>query len=356
MVVNVLIHKDGDDINSKIKRKYIQSVDYGGRRNKFKIGKENFIISFSGKYLLCEILKEDSLKVLVCFANKNGEIVDSIIQKRNIAKLWSVNSSDNINSIDYFGVRSKYKVGKENFIISLSERYLPCDILIEDSINLVVCFANKKGEIIDSVVPKKNINRIWDKKSPKNILCKNIITKDSAVLIPGFYKSFFEFKYNCPFIEGTFPAISDSITGSSIFVRRFSITCVKFNVDLNFAKSIGEVYGYCDGVNVFLYGGELTKLTSSIMFTKLDNIGRYCVFDEMVVNGNNNLNSVSLGYNVLDLNTGSIRKDINRYVLNELIKKDSVLVENFEKEEDKRKNIKKYLVQYSNRHKDEIIK
>ena len=183
-----------------------------------------------------------------------------------------------------------------------------------------------------------------------------IVDKEVA-LKPGFYRNFQEFKTNNPSVAFNNYSLTTIPKGYGFLNSVGEVLYYRVNMDKNTAKTIGNVYGFCDGKNIYIIP-EISVFKPKMNFTKLDYLGRYCYFEQLGYKSVSTLNggtasSTYLAEKALDINTGEIIF-LSKKSLREIMAKDAQLLEDFTNETKKNKVLKTYLISYSDKHADEI--
>ncbi|MDQ3291885.1 MAG: hypothetical protein M3Q05_11415 [Bacteroidota bacterium] len=183
------------------------------------------------------------------------------------------------------------------------------------------------------------------------------IVDKKVELKPGFYRNFEEFKTNTPSIPFDNYPLTNVSKGYGFLNIAGEVIYYRIKMDKSLAKTIGHVYGFCDGNNIYLNTDDHVFKPSSD-FVKLDYLGRYCYFEDggfkTVYSGNGMpSNSTYLDKKALDINSGKIFS-LNKKSLKEIMANDSELLEQFVNESSKNKMLKTYLISYSDKHSEEI--
>jgi hypothetical protein len=180
---------------------------------------------------------------------------------------------------------------------------------------------------------------------------QHLITDSGSALKKGMYKDFYEFKYNKPSLKFDY----------HFRPSKYANTYFNVSIDKESAKSIGEVYGFCDGKEVYLAFGQ--KLNSRTQFIRLAFIGRYCMYwyttyNNVVVPINGISYILPLGktdnISILDMNTGQ-RESLTNIKLKSILKDDPDIYNRYLSDAHYLENRAKYLVEYSLKHKKDIL-
>lgn len=176
---------------------------------------------------------------------------------------------------------------------------------------------------------------------------QQLITDDSVVLKKGIYKDFYEFKYNKPSLSFDYPVI----------VTSFSDHIHILMVDKKTARSLKEIYGFCDGKDVYLLFGE--KLKRNTCFLKVSVLGRYCLlwytsFDMIPIHVRGLSFVLPVGKSdkikIIDMNTGKPAVE----PLKSIIEDDPEIYSRYLSDRHYLLNQLIYLAEYSLKHKGEI--
>lgn len=181
-----------------------------------------------------------------------------------------------------------------------------------------------------------------------------MITDSNVVLKKGFYLSFDEFKLNRPSLFIDCDVLYDN---------------VNYSYSLNFSDSVKlskkiEVWGYCDGENVYVK--EIGPLRRKSKYEKMTFIGRYCCLNKkledvhvFVPNGSGfghyyiNTHKKDTIIPFININNGK-KYILDKTVLTEILKQDTPLLKKYESEVNNSDTKIKYLLLYSRKHKVEI--
>ncbi len=98
----------------------------------------------------------------------------------------------------------------------------------------------------------------------------------------GIYRTFEEFRDNKPSIILDFKIYKQDRKLSALFNSdRFPAYGV--DVDIKVGENVGEVYGFCDGKDIYLTR-DLPIFMHYVDFFKVEILDQFCVFDYTVVN------------------------------------------------------------------------
>ncbi|RDC63797.1 hypothetical protein [Adhaeribacter pallidiroseus] len=182
------------------------------------------------------------------------------------------------------------------------------------------------------------------------------IVDKEVVLKPGFYRDFQEFKTNSPSVAFNNSPLTTVTKGYGFLNATGEVVYYRVSMEKSLARKIGNVYGFCDGKSIYL-NPEISVFRPNMKFSKLDYLGRYCYFEDLmyksVPTGNGMASNTYLAEKALDINTGEITI-LSKKTLKEIIAKDAALLEDFTNETKKNKVLKDYLISYSDKHINEI--
>ena len=183
----------------------------------------------------------------------------------------------------------------------------------------------------------------------QKLYSQQLITNDSIVLKRGFYKDFYEFKYNKPsmILPPNYPVFvcEQKFKGAK---SKESHLCFMISVDQEQARALRNIYGFCDGKDIYI-PIDRSITNTKIVFEKLIFKGRYSLFQVVVKKGYIPApsppgiivmipTSSGLSDVVIDLNTGQQIKLKNR-TLKSILKNDSQILNNFNSNKDKKNKL-----------------
>jgi hypothetical protein len=142
--------------------------------------------------------------------------------------------------------------------------------------------------------------------------CQGLITDDSVQLKKGFYKDFYEFKYNKPSGHLSFTWLEFDYKSEKLKLHN----AYAIQIDSSNYNELNECYGFCDGDTIYISTNRYEK--NSLFFEKLTFLGRYSMY-ETLHPVHRKLSTV-----VIDLNTGEIAVLSNNKLKN-IIKDDKEL-------------------------------
>lgn len=163
----------------------------------------------------------------------------------------------------------------------------------------------------------------------------------------GIYRTFEEFRDNKPSIILDFKVYKQDRKLSALLnSKRFPAYGV--DIDIKVGENVGEVYGFCDGKDIYLTR-NLPIFMHYIDFFKVEILDRYCVFDYTVMNLSSLISYTELSKftRVLNLENGESFK-LTKKKLKEIISDNIHLSNKFELEKDKSIYLKEYLIEYLN--------
>ena len=191
------------------------------------------------------------------------------------------------------------------------------------------------------------------------------IAGNSVVLKKGIYMNIDQFKTNNPTYTGKFKVKKHMEPYGLIGLKHDTLYCLKMKKKR--ARMLGPVYGFSDGQHVYInYKKEL--LNKKTVFCELDYVGRYCCMHWVVIQQINNpmkmfqVPIVSdihqkpvLAEVIMDINTGDTYW-LNNSKVEEIIRADEELYNKYLNDASRDKNLKRYIIEYSEKHVNEIRK
>jgi hypothetical protein len=189
---------------------------------------------------------------------------------------------------------------------------------------------------------------------------QKLIIDDSVTLHKGIYKTFDEFKFNCPSIPfNDYKVEPKTLCKETIFAD--SLIAYEIILSKEEKKKIKKTgaFGFFDGSNIYVR--ETSYAPYSHYFKKLYNLGLYSYFEGIKKNISvqNNFNYTTAPSNTIigkaiDINNGEII-ELTKSSLKSILENDEELLNRFKEEEDKKDKIREYIIEYSKRHKDDGI-
>ncbi|GAA4308134.1 hypothetical protein GCM10023183_24540 [Nibribacter koreensis] len=176
---------------------------------------------------------------------------------------------------------------------------------------------------------------------------QNLIINE-RVYKPGIYKTFEEFKFNNPSFIFNY-SIEQIYKPYGSVLSSGSVNHYRMNIDKPMGKSIGSVFGFSDGTNIYVNTSNST-LSPKLDFYKIDLLGQYCYYEFVGMNNIGGSNLLQLVRNVIDIESGKVTV-LGKKEVKKLIAKDKELVAMYEKEEKKLDKSKEYIKKYNERFK-----
>lgn len=172
----------------------------------------------------------------------------------------------------------------------------------------------------------------------------------NTTLKPGIYKSFDEFKYNNPSMQLNCKVLA-RLRGNNNMNKQAEVIYYRLDFDSSNKQKSDNIFGFCDGKNIYInehYPGQ----ERNPLFIKISYIGKYCLYDDRICTTiygdyHSRIKCVPVT-KLINLETGEIII-LNKNSLKEIIKNDKPLLDRFNKEVNKNKKLKKYIIQYLER-------
>ncbi|WP_108869775.1 hypothetical protein [Aquimarina aquimarini] len=181
------------------------------------------------------------------------------------------------------------------------------------------------------------------------------IKDDVSNLKKGIYKNFDEFKYNTPSIKLDYEILVKNVKYGAIGNKKI-ITYYRLDVTKEQAKSIGTIYGFCDGKHVYINEYKV-QLRPKTTFSQLDFVGEYCLYEGIGSTGmptvNNGFGISNRIYKILNINNRKVSV-LTKRVLKKIISDDPKLLAEFKKRRKKYKILKRYFLKYFERKKTTV--
>lgn len=186
------------------------------------------------------------------------------------------------------------------------------------------------------------------------IKSQKLIINDT-VLKAGIYRTFEEFKYNNPSVELNHK-VTTTKRGYGFMNAAGKVTYYRIEVYRKDAKLIGNVFGFCDGENVYI-NEHSPKIEPSVGFSKIEYFGKYCYYEGVIystvttewsnsaVNPSKTVSYGSLAEKIIDIYSGEVIT-LNDKKLREIIADDPELLKEFNKDSNKKKSLKDYIIRY----------
>ena len=188
-----------------------------------------------------------------------------------------------------------------------------------------------------------------------NGLSQTAIIDDNIVYKKGLYKDFDELKFNNPSLPLNYVIDTVEYTNVDLLNNPISHKVYRLKIDNKEAKSLGSITGFCDGRHIYI--NEYNKAFSDKLdFEQLQFVGLYSYFETyMFMPGELGApNSSMITGKILNSNNGEII-DITKNTLHSIFENDSLLLSQFEKEENKQLKIKDFISIYSLKHKTDGV-
>jgi hypothetical protein len=148
------------------------------------------------------------------------------------------------------------------------------------------------------------------------------------------------FKYNKPSIPFNYE--TKSVTYNA---RGGEVTYHRINFKKKVAKSLGVIFGFCDGKHVYILD-EPREVIPNSRYMHIQTFGKFCYFEDRAAKvGHNNSQTIFLLPCLLNIETGEIIK-VDKTNLPELLANHKDLLEAFEQEKKQYKVVKDYLLKY----------
>jgi len=170
-----------------------------------------------------------------------------------------------------------------------------------------------------------------------------IYLQNSNNLRAGIYRSFEELKYNKPSGEFTY-----QITAKSRKVNQNQLNFYSLDIDKRKARTVGKVIGFSDGKEVYINQNS-PSLRPGTEFVKAEILDRYYYFQVIetiiVPTGTTVVTAPKLVEKIMDMNTGEVTT-LNIQNLKELMEDNPGLINEFDKETNRNRKLKEYLIRY----------
>jgi hypothetical protein len=171
-----------------------------------------------------------------------------------------------------------------------------------------------------------------------------VYIQDDKTLVPGIYKSFEEMRDNSPSVGLT----TDYRTRTQKF-QSAPITSYLLNISREEGKTIGNVFGFCDGERIFINDNS-PKLRPGTEFAETEKIGRFSYYSYLeytpITVGSGVVVSTSLIQKIMDSETGEI-VILRPKNIRQIISDNPELLEQFNNDPKKYKKMKEYLIRYT---------
>jgi len=201
---------------------------------------------------------------------------------------------------------------------------------------------------------------------------QKLIINDS-IYRKGIYKTFEEFKYNKPSIEFNYDIIIKN-RGYGLLNTAGQLAIYKILINKKVGKSIGNIFGFCDGKNVYINDNS-PRLSPKTEFSKIEYFGKYCYYKEIYnqkvstpksraeinikstrnISISNNVRRIKnrsetstegrLVEKIINIDSGKVIK-LSIKTLRDIITNDKELLDEFNKESQQSKKLREYLIRF----------
>jgi hypothetical protein len=174
-----------------------------------------------------------------------------------------------------------------------------------------------------------------------------IYLQNTVSFEPGLYKTFEELKYNNPSVKLNFDITSKT---QQVGIGKNAEKVTNYRLDLSRykAKSIGTVYGFSDGSNIYfnVFSGKRAYGKDFVKVHMYNKYGYFASIDyRTIVAGSVVTTSAYVVHNLIDMNTGEIIM-LNNKKMREIMADDKELLDAFENESRKQIKMKEYILKY----------
>jgi len=175
---------------------------------------------------------------------------------------------------------------------------------------------------------------------------------DDPALKKGIYRTFEEFKNNSPSLPLDFQVKTYKITSNDANSVAY-LSFYNLHVKKKAGKAIGEVFGFCDGANVYI-NSYIPVLHPKASFYKIIYWGQYCYFENYSktysgMTGYGGGVTIRIHGNIIDLSNGRVT-EFDKDNFREFIADDEELLARYNDEKlKKHKKIKDYFFEYMDR-------
>ena len=178
-----------------------------------------------------------------------------------------------------------------------------------------------------------------------------IIIDDNVIYNKGVYKDFEEFKFNCPSIPFDYKIDSVCYTNLDVYTNAANHLSYHLVTDKQNIKNLGSIYGFCDGKHIYL--NETNPIvTERTDFELVQFVGLYSYFEQyhMIQGEMGALNSSAVLKRIININYGEC-SIVTLDVLDKIFETDSILLQRFNAQKDKKDKVKDFIALYSLKHK-----
>ena len=152
----------------------------------------------------------------------------------------------------------------------------------------------------------------------------------------GIYKNFNEFKTNSPSIEFNYQVICDTIRYKIPSTRK-RLVRYKIDIDKKTSKTIGNVFGFCDGKHVYI-NDKNPRLRPRTNFSRIERLAPYCYFvvlDKAYMRGGGQYGGSFISFvseKLVNIDTGEILDFTRRNLREEILVHHEELLHAFDNE------------------------
>jgi hypothetical protein len=271
------------------------------------------------RYCEGEYLKHQELN------NESGAAASLILEKDNRYAIYLLNPNFSVPSLKWEGVN-------DNSFKDYSTEFHP-----EENFSSHIFTATETGEYHFSL-------DFGDEK--KACILMAIYLQNDEGLTRGIYKNFEELQNNKPTIAFNYQISSRfRKKGSTGFEK---IPFYRINIGRGQGRSIGRVFGFCDGKNIFI-NEDYPRLGPKTEFVQLENLGRYYYFETIrattIFVGTVPVTTYDPVSKIMDAYTGEIIV-LRIKTLEDIIVNDPDLLAEFQNDPKKGRKLKEYLIRY----------
>ena len=176
---------------------------------------------------------------------------------------------------------------------------------------------------------------------------QNLIVSDSTYKA-GIYKNFEEFKNNNPSIKFDY-TVKTKEKGYGFLGAGGTVSLYRIEIDKKVGQSIGDVYGFSDGKNIYV-NTHNPILHPKTEFFKIDLLGKYCYYQDYAYQSTGAQTITLMIERVIDINTGE-EIILNKKEVRKILANDAALLTAFEMEDGKNKKLKDYIKKFNEKNK-----
>jgi hypothetical protein len=185
---------------------------------------------------------------------------------------------------------------------------------------------------------------------------QQLIIDDPSNLKKGIYRDFNEFKHNSPSIAMNYE-ITNRTRKSGTLNTGKEVIFYYLVISKQEGKSIGKIYGFCDGANVYVAEGN-PKLGPKTGFVMINYLGRYCVYETIeytsAYTGTTTVTTSKQIERAIDLVNGAVYT-LSKNNVRDLIGSDAELSKEFDELKHKNEFLRDYIIKYSEKHRDDLV-